>query len=374
MVAAVPLTIVAPNDLPTAILLIPFATVGAIIAWKQPLNPVGSVLLALVSAVVGSSDAGQYALMVYRHGYRLPGARLAVVLAPGVWMWLVVLLPLPLALFPDGRLGPRWRWLLRAYLVFGVALVASITWQGIDGVLARHFRIDANGQLASNDVGGIDLYGALILLLYLAFGVAWMLRLVIDYRRSSGEYRQQLKWLLSGGGLGVVALTLTVSSNGSGSTLFNVAGGVALLISLIAIPAALGVAILRYRLYDIDRLISRTLSYTILTAVLAGVFVGIVVLTTDVLPISSPVAVAASTLAAAALFNPLRLRVQRLVDRRFNRARYDAEAVVTAFSARLREAVDLDMVGYELASAVERAVQPAHTSVWIRPTAPRPSR
>ncbi len=138
-----------------------------------------------------------------------------------------------------------------------------------------------------------------------------------------------------------------------------------------ALPVAMGVGILKYRLYEIDRLISRTLSYLIITGLLAGVFVGIVVLTTDVLPFSSPVGVAASTLAAAALFNPLRLRVQRLVDRRFNRARYDAEAIVAAFTLRLRDAVDLETVRSELLQAVDRAVEPAHASVWIRPASAR---
>ena len=135
-----------------------------------------------------------------------------------------------------------------------------------------------------------------------------------------------------------------------------------------ALPVGIGIGILKYRLYDIDRLISRTLSYATVTALLAGVFVGIVVLTTDVLPFSSPVGVAASTLAAAALFNPLRKRVQHLVDRRFNRARYDAEAIVAAFTLRLRDAVDLDTVRHELLHAVDRAFEPTHASVWIRPT------
>jgi hypothetical protein len=138
-----------------------------------------------------------------------------------------------------------------------------------------------------------------------------------------------------------------------------------------ALPISIGVGILRYRLYEIDRLISRTLSYAILTGLLVGVFVGIVALATDVLPFSSPVAVAASTLAAAALFNPLRRRVQHAVDRRFNRSRYDAEEIVTAFAARLRDAVDLDTVRQELLRAVDGAVQPAHASVWLRPTAQR---
>jgi hypothetical protein len=137
--------------------------------------------------------------------------------------------------------------------------------------------------------------------------------------------------------------------------------------ALAALPISVGIGITRYRLYDIDRLISRTLSYAILTALLAGVFVGTVVLTSRVLPLGSPVGVTASTLAAAALFNPLRLRVQRIVDRRFNRARYDAEATIAVFTARLRDAIDLETVQAELAAAVDRAVQPSHLSTWIRP-------
>ena len=140
---------------------------------------------------------------------------------------------------------------------------------------------------------------------------------------------------------------------------------------LTALPVSIGVGILKYRLYEIDRLISRTLSYLIITGLLAGVFIGIVVLATDVLPFSSPVGVAASTLAAAALFNPLRRRVQRLVDRRFNRARYDAEAIVSAFTLRLRDAVDLDTRSPRAAPAVDGAIQPAHASLWIRPPADR---
>jgi hypothetical protein len=128
----------------------------------------------------------------------------------------------------------------------------------------------------------------------------------------------------------------------------------------------MAVAILRYRLYDLDRLISRTVSYALLTALLAGAFIGVVVLTTDVLPLSSRVGVAASTLVAAALFNPLRTRVQRVVDRRFNRPRYDAQATVAAFTARLRDAVELDAVRGELLATVHEAVRPSHVSVWLR--------
>jgi hypothetical protein len=128
---------------------------------------------------------------------------------------------------------------------------------------------------------------------------------------------------------------------------------------------AIAVAVLKYRLYDIDRVISRTLAYAIVTGLLAGVYAALVLLTTEVFRFHSTVAVAAATLAAAALFNPLRRRVQQVVDRRFNRARYDAEQTVTAFAARLKDTVDLDSVLGDLATVVDQALQPAHLSLWI---------
>jgi hypothetical protein len=138
------------------------------------------------------------------------------------------------------------------------------------------------------------------------------------------------------------------------------------------IPAAVGIAILKYRLYDIDRLISRTVSYAIVTGLLAGLYVGLVLLATEVLSITSPVAVAASTLAVAALFSPLRRRVQQAVDRRFNRIRYDADQIVAAFAARLQEGAALDAVQSDLLAVVNTAVEPAHLSVWTAPAVRRP--
>jgi hypothetical protein len=177
--------------------------------------------------------------------------------------------------------------------------------------------------------------------------------------------RQQLKWLAAGAVVCVACAVVSIAS-GNGS---SVIGSLAFAGALSALPICIGVGILKYRLYEIDRLISRTLSYAILTALLVGTFIGLVALTTDLLPFSSSVGVAASTLAAAALFNPLRKRVQRAVDRRFNRTRYDAEATVAAFTARLRDAVELDAIRSDLLDAVNRAVQPSHASVWMTPRA-----
>ncbi len=188
--------------------------------------------------------------------------------------------------------------------------------------------------------------------------LTWLVVQVPRYRRSSGERRQQLKWLYSGATCFVVGVLMPSSPQVS-LALGALAMGV--------FPVCIGVAVLRYRLYEIDRIISRVISYAVVTVALGGVFAGLVVLATNVLPFKTPVAVAASTLAAAALFNPLRKRVQKIVDRRFNRARYNAEAVLAAFTARLRGTVDLDTVQGDLVAAVHYAFEPAHLSVWLTP-------
>ncbi len=191
-------------------------------------------------------------------------------------------------------------------------------------------------------------------------------RQVLSWRHASSERRQQLKWLASGAAVTLVCGAVSGSLTSSGIPLVSAVGNYAWF-GWAALPVSIGVAILKYRLYDIDRIISRTLAYAIVTGLLVGVYAGLVLLATQALPValSTPVAVAASTLAAAALFNPLRRRVQRAVDRRFNRARYDADKTVAAFAARLQDAVDLDAVQDDLAGVVHRALQPAHVSVWI---------
>jgi len=145
----------------------------------------------------------------------------------------------------------------------------------------------------------------------------------------------------------------------------TVLDNICLAVGIFTLPVCISFAILKYHLYDIDRLISRTLSYTVVTGLLIGVYAGGVTFATRVLPFHTPVAVAASTLAVAAMFNPLRRRVQRMVDRRFNRARYDAGQTITAFAARLQDAVDLDSIQDDLAGAVHQALEPVHVSVWI---------
>ena len=254
-----------------------------------------------------------------------------------------------------------------------IAMLSVVTAVQLDGLIARPIRVDTSGEVALLDHASgvwatLNQISNALGPPYLLISLTWVVRQVIAYRRSTGEPRQQLKALMAGGAASLVGMFAAIGPGGSFGTEAVSDIGIFLLVSL---PIGIGVGILRYRLYEIDRLISRTLSYAILTGLLVGVFVGIVAVATDVLPFSSPVAVAASTLAAAALFNPLRMRVQRVVDRRFNRGRYDAEAIVTAFTLRLRDAVDLDTVRHELLTAVDGAVQPTRASVWIRPPVPR---
>jgi hypothetical protein len=349
-VAAVPLTVISgaqSSGLPA----VPFGIVGYLVASRQRRNPIGWILLALALLFLLASDAGQYAFMAYRQGYHLPLPRVAVFLAAW-WIWLAVLLPLPVGLFPDGRLSRRWRLVLYGYLAVCLGLLATITSRDVAGIGARRIQIDSTGELVStgspSGLAGV-LYGLL-----LAFCLIWVVRPLLGFRHSTGDYRQQLKWLLAGGTICLAGFVLTLAGSS-----FAFAG-------ILALPLGMGVGILRYRLYEIDRLISRTLSYALLTGLLVGVFAGLVLLTTRVLPFSSPVGVAASTLAAAGLFSPLRTRLQRLVDRRFNRARYDAEALVAAFSTRLRDTVDVETVLDELAAHAARSLEPAHVSVWVR--------
>ena len=194
--------------------------------------------------------------------------------------------------------------------------------------------------------------------------VVWLAVQIPKYRKSRGERRLQLKWLYSGAAVFIVCLGFGLFQSSNATGLAAVVGGV-LAAGVAALPIALGIGIMKYRLYEIDRIISRTLAYAILTGLLVGVYAGLVLLATEVLRFSSPVAVAAATLAAAALFNPLRRRVQRIVDRRFNRAHYDAEATVAAFAGRLRGSVDLASIQEELAATVDQAFEPTHVSVWV---------
>jgi hypothetical protein len=286
----------------------------------------------------------------------------------------------PILLFPAGKVPSlRWRWSLWVYVIGGgYATIATMADGAFIGT-GRHVHILLDGSPASNhQTGVLAVLGdalALCAVIVLVVWLTWIVRLLVSYRSATGDRRQQLKWLMCGALLTVIVLAgsfaLTpvesgIGSSGAGQWLLNTVFPV----GVAALPIGMGVGILKYRLYDVDRLISRTLSYAIVTGLLIGVYVGLVTLATRILPFSSPIGVAASTLVAVALFNPLRRRVQRLVDRRFNRAGYDAEAMVSAFARRVRDDVDLEMVSSEFVRAVETSVEPSQVSLWLRPRGP----
>jgi hypothetical protein len=349
----------------------PFGVVGFVVAWRKPRNPLGWCLLGLAVAGALSEDGSLYAIAGYRvrHG-TLPLGWVAMLAQPS-WAVLVVLIGLSVLIFPDGTLpSPRLRWVLWLYLAIGLAWMVSAYVITVNAILRHDIRVDSGGNLLALDNGAASpgWWNVLQNVLFAAVAVSALVSLAgqaVSYRRSSGERRQQLKWLLGGFAVGLAGLILAATLTHA-TGFWSVVGRVAIL-AVFAVPVSMGVAILKYRLYDIDRVLSRTLAYAIVTGLLIGVYAGLVLLAQQVLQLSSPVAVAASTLAAAALFNPVRRRVQHAVDRRFNRARYDADQTIAAFAARLQDAVDLDTVRADLAGVVQAALEPAHLTVWTAP-------
>ncbi len=345
------------------LMLASVAAVGLLVAWHQPGNPIGWLLLSSSVCFLVTFNSGSYATLIYHLHHRGLPFGSEILLLQSLGNAALIMFPLVILLFPDGRLpSARWTWLLLPCLALVGADVVSVVGVTAGAIAGHHVTVLSDGSLAAIDhpAGGTAWLAGPQLASIAAVAALWLGAIghqIASWRRASGERRQQLKWLMSGAVVAAVAGGSSVLIN---SVLWEVAA-----VGFAALPVCIGVGILRYRLYDIDRIISRTLAYAIVTGLLVGVYAGLVLLATGVLQVTSPVAVAGSTLAAAALFRPLRRRVQRTVDRRFNRARYDADKTVTAFAARLQDAVDLDAVRDDLAGVVHRALEPAHVSVWV---------
>ena len=364
-----------------AVAAVAYTGAGRLISSRMPGNAIGWLLSLVGLSVAIAAFTEQYALygLVTAPG-SVPAGRVAGALAAGTAsLTIALLLPLIL-LFPDSRLpSRRWRPVLWAMSVVMVGWASQLFQAGtrVTGGLTN--ALDADHADYPNPFGILPRHGWYSGLLAVIFGLAvvtgvLVVASVFVRRRGAGpELRKQLAWL---GYVGVVTAVWVVAqilnallappslSNGWLGTLI---WGFMELTPIAGIPAAVAVAVLKYRLYEIDKIISRTLAYAIVTGLLVGVYAGLVLLATQVLEIKSPVAVAGATLAAAALFTPLRSRVQHLVDRKFNRTRYDADQTLTAFAARLKDAVDQDAVRDDLLGVVHRSLEPSHAAVWVRP-------
>ena len=328
---------------------------GFVLASRRPENRIGWLFLVAGLALGVSGFSNQYALraLVADRG-SWPAGQAFAWLSNWTWVIAVAALAFLFLLFPTGQLRSR-RWRRAAWFAGGAFALAAV------GAVIAASSEWANPLALSGQgsPGGLTTLFFLTAAFLISAGLLVSVSaLVVRFAKSAGEERLQLKWCATAALLLVVVFVASIWVN---SAFVNVLQSVAFL----CLWTAIATAVLKYRLYEIDRIISRTLAYAIVTGLLIGLYAGLVLLATRVLSFSSPVAVAAATLAAAALFSPVRRRVQRVVDRRFNRARYDADMTVALFAAHLKDAVTLDSVQDDLASVVQRALEPAHVSLWI---------
>ena len=350
LVAFVVAAIVDPNaDYGVLVLLFVgiavYGSMGVLLVSRVPANPIGGLLLATATSAVAMVVIGAYGDLGAVQNPPWAGFDRAQTMAGAMFIYpfAIALVGIPLV-FPDGRLpSPRFRWIVVLTIVGMIAwLLSSVFDAGLDVVVLFSVPI--------------------------AFGGA-MLAVSLRFRRGDPIQRQQVKWLavvvIVGAATVLAALLLSKDYPDLGSALFLIG-----LAALFALPVVIGLAILRYRLYEIDRIISRTISYSVVTGLLAATFAVTIIVLQSVLTTftgGQTIAVAASTLAAFALFQPLLRRVRRAVDRRFDRARYDAERTAAAFSERLRDEVDMDTVTTDLAGTAASTLAPATLSVWLRP-------
>jgi hypothetical protein len=348
--------------------LVSAATVGAVLASRRPRHPVGWLLLALGLLLVADGVASGYASygLLVRPGV-LPAADYVGVYLGRSAIPLAACLGFMLLLTPTGSLpSPRWRWWAR---IAAAAPLLALVWL-VSQPLEDLFQSVAN-PLAVPALAGPPLVIAVVTvvatLLPISVG-AWSL--VVRFRRARGLERQQLRWLALAAALvaaGVLAIAVLAVAGIEAPLGWLFGGCVALL------PVATGAAILRYRLYDLDRIISRTVAYGLLTVLLGSAYAGVVLGLGRLLPQDSSLVVAGATLAVAGAFQPARSRIQRAVDRRFNRRRYDAAHTMQVFSGRLRQQVDLDTLTAELLAVVDHTMQPTQAWLWLRPPQ-RPSK
>ena len=350
-----------------SIVIFAFSTVGALVASRRPENSIGWLFCGgafIWSLGEFTLEYGVYTLVT------APGALPAGAWAAwfGTWArgigWFLIVMFL-LLLFPTGRLpSPRWRLVLWAAVGY-VAFFTLVIWLS---PVSQDFRLSSVRNPLGFDLEIMDLLGGVLYLtlplLLLASGAA----VIVRFRRSRGEERQQIKWFAYAVAVMVILFTI---GHSLGLTQVVLVAPLVFAVPLTGLPIAAGIAILKYRLYEIDLIINRTLVYGTLTAILAALYFGAVVLLQRLFVAltgeESTLAVVASTLVIAALFNPLRRRIQGFIDRRFYRKKYDAARTLQAFSVKLRDETDLDALSDDLVGVVRETMQPAHVSLWLRP-------
>jgi hypothetical protein len=351
--------------IPPTLACVSAGTVGAVLASRRPRHPVGWLLLALglSLAISGASAAYLPYGLVARPG-ALPAASQVALYYPATVVAQLAFLGFVLLLTPTGSLpSPRWRWWARVAAATPVVLLLVVP--VVPGRFDPRYLV-VGGPVDFRAFGGLLLVAnqlalaATVLAVVVAAG-----SLVVRFRRARGTERQQLRWVALVAALTGVAVLAVAALVAVGD---QAMAGWAAVIGLVVPPLGIGAAILRYRLYDLDRVISRTLAYGLLTVLLGGGYAVVVLGLGRLLGQDSPLVVAAATLAVAAVFQPARRRVQQAVDRRFNRRRYDAARTIQVFSARLRQQVDLDTLTGELLGVVEQTMQPASVSLWLRPS------
>jgi hypothetical protein len=344
--------------------------VGAVLVARQPDNLVGKVLV-LIGAAWSLGEAARVYLWMSLH-LDLPWTGLPVWLMHWVFLPAWALIPVLLVVFPTGAVASSWlRWPLRVYIAFLVVLVAAAAVAPGDLGAYGEYLSSFTNPVQVESLSATEIVDAIVEVIsavaVLAFGLVAVGDLVRRWRRSTGTERLQIRAFALGAL--VMVLLLAVGSLMVAVGMENkVVENLTTTVAISAPPVAIGVAVLRYRLYEIDRLISRTVSYAVVVGALALVFAAIATVLPQLLglPEDSPLLVAGATLAAAALFNPLRRRVQLRVDRRFNRARYDAQEEVNLLAERLRAAVEMEDLVDEMISVVSRMLQPAAATVWVK--------
>jgi hypothetical protein len=351
------------SSVPDIFMVLAFVLVGGIVTIKRPGNLVGWALsLAGVGLLLGGvlETYAELALLAKPEA-GLPAGAAAGAIAGGSWTALMAGVFLLLLLFPEGHApSPRWPVVARLVLIAFAAVWVIIS--TAPGQLEPPVEAFENPLAFTSNDGYVTLVFPIIAICLVCVGLA-AISLLLRFRRSRGDERQQFKWLAASAGLLLVLMPIQYVFEFSG-----VAGAVFAVV-LFALPVSVGIAILRYRLYEIDRIVNRAVVYGALSALLAGIYFGIVLAMQKVFSSftgGSDLAIAVSTLAVAALFRPVRRRIQEIVDRRFYRAKYDAQETLEAFNARLRDEIDLDSLSGEIRAVVQETMQPAHVSLWLR--------